>query len=98
MRLIDADDCKDLMYVMCAGQDKSFVRAMEQVIDDCPEVNAAIVVHSKWIEKMEEVCVVEERVAECESCGDSHILDEWTIDEFKRFYLFCPNCGAKMDG
>lgn len=39
MRLIDADDCKNLMYVMCAGQDKNFVIAMEQVIDDTPTIN-----------------------------------------------------------
>ena len=47
MRLIDADDCKDLMYVMCAGQDKAFVRAMEQVIDDCPDVDASPIVRCK---------------------------------------------------
>lgn len=46
-RLIDADDCKDLMYVMCAGQDKAFVRAMEQVIDDCPDVDASPIVRCR---------------------------------------------------
>lgn len=44
MRLIYAEDCKDLMYVMCAGQDKAFVRAMEQVIADCPTADAVPVV------------------------------------------------------
>lgn len=47
MRLIDADDCKDLMYVMCAGQDKAFIRAMEQVIDDCPDVDASPIVRCR---------------------------------------------------
>lgn len=47
MRLIDADDCKDLMYVMCMGQDKEFIRAMEQVIDDCPTVDAVPIVRCK---------------------------------------------------
>lgn len=44
MRLIYDEDCKDLMYVMCAGQDKAFVRAMEQVIADCPSADAVPVV------------------------------------------------------
>ena len=47
MRLIYAEDCKDLMYVMCAEQDKAFVRAMEQVIDDCPTADAVPVEQAK---------------------------------------------------
>jgi hypothetical protein len=47
MRLIYAEDCKDRMYVMCAGQDKAFVRAMEQVIADGPTADAAPVVRCK---------------------------------------------------
>lgn len=47
MRLINPNDCKELLYVMCAGQDKTFVKAMEQVIDDCPAIDAVPVVHCK---------------------------------------------------
>lgn len=47
MRLIDDKDCKDLLYVRCIGQDKAFIAAMEQVIDDCPAIDAVEVVRCK---------------------------------------------------
>ena len=47
MRLIDVKDCKDLLYVRCIGQDKAFIAAMEQVIDDCPTIDAVEVVRCK---------------------------------------------------
>lgn len=47
MRLIDDKDCKDLLYVRCIGQDKAFIAAMEQVIDDCPTIDAVEVVRCK---------------------------------------------------
>lgn len=47
MRLIVDKDCKDLLYVRCIGQDKAFIAAMEQVIDDCPTIDAVEVVRCK---------------------------------------------------
>ena len=47
MRMIDDKDCKDLLYVRCMGQDKAFIAAMEQVIDDCPTIDAVEVVRCK---------------------------------------------------
>ena len=47
MRLIDDKDCKDLLYVRCIGHDKAFIAAMEQVIDDCPAIDAVEVVRCK---------------------------------------------------
>lgn len=90
-RLIDADDCKDLMYVMCAGQDKAFVRAMEQVIDDCPDVDAMPVKHGRWIDRGDYVTTAYGSlcVNECSICHK-----EITIDDADDF---CPNRGAKND-
>lgn len=36
MRYINADDFLDLFYVASMGQDKSFVKTVEQVVDDTP--------------------------------------------------------------
>lgn len=90
MRLIDADDCKDLMYVMCAGQDKAFVRTMEQVIDDCPDVDASPVLHGRWIDREgpdEDLNVTEW----CSVCWHSDTHSPTTE------VPYCWFCGAKMD-
>lgn len=44
MGLINSEDCKELLYVKCMGQDKAFISAMEEVIDNCPQVDAVQVV------------------------------------------------------
>lgn len=69
MKLIDADDCKDLMYVMCAGQDKAFVRAMEQVVDDCPDVDAAPVVRCKECKRWQRHTEVDRERGPCRING-----------------------------
>lgn len=54
MRLIDADDLKDLMYIACMGQDKAFVKVFEQVIDDCPTIDpGSLIPHGRWEEYIE---------------------------------------------
>lgn len=47
MRLIDADDFLDLFYVMAIGQDKLFIKAVEQVVSDTPTVDAVPVIRCK---------------------------------------------------
>lgn len=44
---IKREDVRDLMYIMCAGQNKAFVKAMEQVIDDTPTADVAPVVRCR---------------------------------------------------
>lgn len=96
-RLIDADDFKDLMYVRCAGQDKAFVEAMEQVIEDCPTVQPEVR-RGKWIEY---------ETSSYNGIDDNGEV-KWIPKKFFRCSIcrkgtavrsnFCPNCGAKMDG
>ena len=50
--------------------------------DDAPTVDAAEVVHSRWIAN---------RI--CSNCRKE--LTEWAA---QNGYLYCPHCGAKMDG
>lgn len=47
MRLIDADDLKDLMFVALMGYENGFIRGIENVIDDCPTIDAVPVVRCK---------------------------------------------------
>lgn len=46
-RCIYADDFLDLFYVASAGQDKMFVKVVEQVIEDTPTADVVEVVRCK---------------------------------------------------
>lgn len=46
-RLIYANDFLDLFYVASAGQDKSFIKTVEMVLEDTPSVE---VKHGRWIQ------------------------------------------------
>lgn len=46
-RCIYADDFLDLFYVASAGQDKMFVKVVEQVVEDTPPADAVEVVRCK---------------------------------------------------
>ena len=87
MRLIDADDY-DFMQSVTTSADTYI--AVRQILATAPTVDAAPVVHGKWISipyKLARVC------SRCES-------DEpykFAQDDADVFY-YCPNCGAKMDG
>lgn len=59
---------------------------VRDVIRSVPKADVAPVVHGRWNSmdgyKMRVVCSV---------CG-------WDVPEYGKFYSYCPNCGAKMDG
>lgn len=46
-RLIDADDLKDLMFVALMSYERGFISIIENVINDCPTVDAVEVVRCK---------------------------------------------------
>lgn len=56
-------------------------------IEDAPAVDAASVVHGRW----EPFGGKYYSRKKCSCCG-------WDGQEWIKFYNFCPNCGAKMDG
>lgn len=55
-------------------------------VSDVPAADVAPVVHGLWNNmdgyKTRKVC---------SECG-------WDVPEYGKFYSYCPNCGAKMDG
>lgn len=98
MRLIDADDLKDLVYIACMGQDKAFIKVFEQAIDDCPTINPeSLIPHGKWIEGKEIAEGTEIPIGVCSMCGDSYNLEEFPFATLCDYFIYCPNCGAKMD-
>ena len=68
---------------------RHFINGIESVLEyaaNLPAADVAPVVHGRWYildgYKTRRVCSV---------CG-------WDVPEYGKFYSFCPNCGAKMDG
>lgn len=58
-----------------------------KVIESIPAVDAAPVVHGRWIDSKDD--------HQCSACKKHVFLDVyvWKAIQFK----FCPNCGAKME-
>ena len=68
---------------------KHFINGIESVLEyaeNLPAADVAPVVHGRWDNmdgyKTRKVC---------SECG-------WDVPEYGKFYSYCPNCGAKMDG
>ena len=86
-RLIDANALLDAM------RDEEFqtfvpLDEIDSVIDKAPTIDAEPVVHARW---QQERCI-----ARCTWCGRGYRLTNGGANVLK--FLFCPNCGAKMDG
>ncbi len=68
---------------------KHFINGIEsglEYAENLPAADVAPVVHGRWNNmdgyKTRKVC---------SECG-------WDVPEYGKFYSYCPNCGAKMDG
>ena len=67
-------------------------------IEAAPAADVAPVVHGEWLNFTGDFST-----AECNQCGELYEVspDEKPCEDFfsafKKFYKFCPNCGAKMD-
>ena len=63
------------------------------IIDSCPTVDVAPVVHGRWILSTDMTYM-----PQCSNCG-RHPFKGYipSIEEVKRVYKHCPVCGAKMD-
>lgn len=75
------------------GQDKvvedyNFVRT---VLDSAPTVEAAPVVHGRWVDRTRTVYGLEDYRFDCSVCGSTC----WS--DVAKSFCYCPECGAQMD-
>ena len=89
-RYIYAEDFLDLFYVASAGQDKMFVKVVEQVVEDTPTADVVEVKHGKWIIHQNR----EYWHYDCPFCDDGFLTESKMTSPPN----YCSNCGAKMDG
>ncbi len=65
------------------------------VLHDMPATDVAPVVHGEWIP------VSDGDMAECSECGENYDVGDGygmaAFELFRKYYRYCPNCGAKMD-
>lgn len=82
-RLIDVDALSGIAFqIKQCGKGIRCVVDLNDV-DRIPTVDAAPVVHGRWVKDGE--------VVACSECGAEHAWEEYRA-------TYCEDCGAKMDG
>lgn len=84
----------------CVNYDKSeFLSGIATAIsevEDAPAVDAAPVVHGRWVAMHYEGGILDGANCErCSNCGWDRFFDE---PEIKSVFRYCPKCGALMNG
>ena len=75
------------VYVRTAGyKARERVFEAEEAVHRLPATDVAPVVHGRW----DNLDGYKTRMV-CSVCG-------WDVPEYGKFYSYCPNCGARMDG
>lgn len=73
---------------VCDGEIHQTKRAAIRIIANLPAVDAAPVVHARWIDYKDE--------HQCSKCREFTIVDFYVWKNMP--FDYCPNCGANMDG
>lgn len=109
MRLIDADslmetvkalenmdgDYADSFTNMAGNRSIELIR-LEDYIENAPTVDADPVVHAHWIPEYPNKRTGKAYSHKCSVCRKTVYNNrQVSVDELG--YVFCPNCGAKMD-
>lgn len=84
MRLIDADE---LLIALPSPE----MRVTKQLIEEAPTIDAEPVKHGRW----ESCCNLMGEYFKCSECG---YKAEVPTCMGEPIFIYCPNCGAKMDG
>ena len=98
MRLIDAEVFEELFHKQIKYGATDIFDAVEDALQDTPDVDAVPVVHARWIDEIEPNAVTssgrEVHFYRCSACDFQWNNKTAVFHYFK----FCPNCGARMDG
>lgn len=70
----------------CQDLRKPGLKQALEMFDEVPAADVAPVVHGVW-----DVMGGTKTRRICSKC-------KWDVPEYGKFYSYCPNCGAKMDG
>ena len=73
-------------HLVRTGKSNEHLASMS--LADVPTVDAVEVVHGRWIKRVVDISAPYYWKDECSIC-------HW---EGANYYLYCPGCGAKMDG
>lgn len=96
MRLIDADDLKDVIWhnvylvqdVYNSRDSGMFwTGGIERAIDEAPTIDAGLIKIGHWIEKGK-------GIAECDVCNRQNLYRQDGIGVLTKY---CPYCGARME-
>lgn len=74
------------------------VRAIMRKVDEQPAADVAPVRRGEWLDLRGDY-----QTAKCSFCASQYEVtfgeesDGMLFDGFKRFYKYCPHCGAKME-
>ena len=64
-----------------------------------PSADLVPVRHGEWIQTKEPLGWKDIDCVMCSACEDKWIMDEeYDLDFYKEQWIYCPNCGAMMDG
>lgn len=94
-RYIDEDDVRAAVTAWDM-QDLYLPIHFLDLLEDVPTADVQEVKRGEWIP------ISDGEWAECSECGDGCGVSEnggmAAFSLFQKFYKYCPNCGARMDG
>lgn len=104
-RIIDADKAIEYLenHKRVAKENNFMLAADEDAIikfisEKCPTIDPdSLIPHGRWIEGKEIEEGTEIPMGVCSICGDSYNLEEFPFATLCDYFIYCPNCGAKMD-
>lgn len=95
MRLIDAD-AANVDDIPCFYGTECRLENVEEWLDEQPTVDAEPVRHAVWRRKDKEQALFGVEW-ECTNCHDTIVLNG-ILTPIGNGFMFCPYCGAKMEG
>ena len=90
MKLFDANELKRRVIAFATGCNTTYLTIdnIIMLLNQSDTVDAVPVVHGRWTESEDGDGAV------CSVCGEDFCNVYLEVERF----LYCPNCGAKMDG